>query len=108
MSKIDLSTAKAHLRVVHTDEDNLITAWITAAYLAVEGKIFRRVYDAPDDIPALDITGIVADAAINAAVLLIVGHLFENREAVTEGQRVEVPMGAEWLLIPYVDFGAGV
>lgn len=107
MAKIDLATAKAHLRADSgSEEDALITAWIDAAYLAVEGKIFRRVY--ADAVPTLDITGVAADAAINAAVLLILGHLYAQREAVAEGARTEVPMGAEWLLTPYINYSAGV
>ena len=43
MAKIDLAAAKLHLRVDGTDEDALITAWINAAYLGVESRIFRKV-----------------------------------------------------------------
>lgn len=39
---------------------------------------------------------------IRAAILLIVGHLYENREAVIVGQAPsELPMGVEALLYPY-------
>lgn len=103
--KIDLFTAKDHLRVEGDDENELIAIWVSAAYLAVEGKIFRKVYDA--EVPTADATGVKADDAINAAALLILGHLYANREAVTDGSRVEVPMGAEWLLTPYINYAAG-
>lgn len=106
MPKIDLPTAKLHLRVDDgTDEDALIGAWIAAAYLAIEGKIFRRVYS--DAVPVLDLTGILADEAINTAALLILGHLYAHREAVADGPKSEVPMGAEWLLVPYINFDGG-
>ena len=106
MEKIGLSMAKAHLRAAEgTEEDELIEAWTNAAYLAVEGKVFRKVY--ADAVPAADPAGVVANEAINAAVLLIVGHLYANREAVVQGQAVEVPMGAEWLLAPYVNYAGG-
>lgn len=40
---------------------------------------------------------------VRAAVLLIVGHLFENREAAVVGSvSSELPMGVEMLLAPYV------
>lgn len=39
--------------------------------------------------------------SIKAAVRLILGHLFANREAVTTGQAMELPMGAQYLLRPY-------
>lgn len=39
---------------------------------------------------------------IVSAILLILGHLYENRESVVVGVTVtEVPMGAKWLLDPY-------
>ena len=103
--KIDLFAAKSHLRVYGDGEDELIELWICAAYRAVEGKIFRKVYDAA--VPAEDVTGVLAEDDINAAAMLILGHLYANREAVTDGARVEVPMGAEWLLTPYINFAAG-
>lgn len=105
MEKVGIATAKAHLRVSGNEEDALIGALIDAAYLAVEGKVFRKVY--ADAVPEADPAGVVANEAINAAVLLIVGHLYANREAVVQGQAVEVPMGAEWLLAPYVNYAGG-
>lgn len=105
MPKIDLPTAKLHLRVDGDAEDVLIAAWIAAAYLAVEGVIFRKVYAA--EVPEGDATGIVADDLLNAAVLLIVGHLNANREATSPAGMAELPMGAQWLLVPYINTGGG-
>lgn len=109
MPKITLAEAKAHLRedAGNTAEDALIGIWLRAAYLAIEGKIFRKVYEAEGEIPAEDLTGIATDDDINAAALLIVGHLFATREAVVQGQAVEVPMGAEWLLTPHINYAGG-
>lgn len=46
--------------------------------------------------------GIVANEAIKAAVLLIVGSLYAQREDVVVGVSVaKLPNGAEWLLAPY-------
>lgn len=50
------------------------------------------------------LAGIVINDAIKAAVLLMVGHLYANREAVTvtNGQNAsELPMGVAHLLNPY-------
>lgn len=48
------------------------------------------------------ITGILVNESIIAAILLIFGHLFANRESVVIGQTaVEVPQGAKDLLRPY-------
>ena len=46
--------------------------------------------------------GMVVNEAIKAAVLLIVGSLYAQREDVVVGMSVEqLPNGAEWLLAPY-------
>lgn len=46
--------------------------------------------------------GMVVNEAIKAAVLLIVGHLYANREDVVTGvSSTALPNGAEWLLQPY-------
>lgn len=100
MPKITLDDAKLHLRVDANDEDSLIASWILAAYLAIEGKIFRKVVEA---LPAEGSTDVEADAAINAAALLIVGHLNENRGDAS----VRIPSAADWLLLPYVNFAGG-
>ncbi|MFT3815443.1 MAG: head-tail connector protein [Acidovorax sp.] len=105
--KIDLARAKLHLRVDGDDEDTLIAAWIAAAYLVIEGAIFRKVYQADGEIPPTDTTGIVLDEVINSAALLIVGHLYANREATVNAQTIEVPMGAQWLLRPYINTAGG-
>lgn len=107
--KVTLATAKAHLRVDGTEEDALITAWIAAAYLAVEGRIFRKVYEEGATIPSEDVTGIHTNEAINAAALLLIGHWYANREDVITGNvsAVQIPAGADWLLTPYVLYSGG-
>lgn len=48
------------------------------------------------------IDGMVVNDTIKSAVLLIVGHLYANREDVVAGVSVaQMPNGAEWLLQPY-------
>lgn len=50
------------------------------------------------------LAGVVINASIRAAVLLTLGHLYANREAVTvtNGQNAaELPMGVKSLLNPY-------
>lgn len=105
MAKIDLAAAKLHLRIDPdvNEEDSLISSWILAAYLAIEGEIFRKVYDAADAIPVDDLTGMATNEALNAAALIIVGHLYVNRDA----EAAEIPMGAAWLLRPYTNTAGG-
>lgn len=40
-------------------------------------------------------------SSISAAMLLIIGHLYLNREQVRASPAVEVPMGAQYLMWPY-------
>jgi len=41
-------------------------------------------------------------AALKAAMLLIIGHLYENREDIVIGRQVnEIPKGSEYLMLPY-------
>ena len=108
MQKMDLARAKLHLRIDPDDtvEDVLISGWISAAYLAIEGKIFRKLYDDEAAIPE-DSTGIVIDEGIHTIAQLILGHLYASRVAVAPGQAAELPMGVDWLLNPYINTAGG-
>ena len=58
---------------------------VTIRYVAGYG-------DNSEDVPA----------PLKQAILLLVGHLNENREAVTAtGQITEIPMGVQWMINPY-------
>jgi hypothetical protein len=45
--------------------------------------------------------GIVLNPQIEAAILLTLGHLFENRQDVQQGTVQQMPIGAEQLLFPF-------
>ncbi len=109
MSLVTLATAKLHLRVDHADEDALIQLFIDAAEQSTADYLERGVY--PDAAtladPAPDLNGIVINAAIMAAILLQIGNLYANREAVTTGGTAELPLGVKHLLQPY-RYGMGV
>lgn len=62
----------------------------------------RRAYG--DELEEIDMQayGIVINAAITAACLLKLGHLFANREEVVTGTTaVELPLASKSLLMPY-------
>ncbi len=103
---VDLATAKLHLRIDHGDEDTLIALYLQAAKDHATQFLNRAIYD--DDaalaagVLAGDLTGMVATSAIDAAVLLIAGHLYAHREDVVVGASVaQLPSGANALLWPY-------
>ena len=86
-----LAETKLHLRVDHGDEDSYITGLIDAAETSVLNYL---------DVPELPDTG-----PVMAAVLLLVGALYENREAVTDRPLADNPLYVR-LLAPYRALGA--
>ncbi len=101
---LDLDFVKLHLRVIGTDEDALIALYASAAENNAVRYMNRAVYA---DQSALDAA--VADLSVGtnpvvltndmrAAMLLIVGHLYANREDVTITTLAALPMGSRYLL----------
>ena len=77
------------------------TTWPTAS--AVINAVKVR-YVAGYQVPEPDSSAEDADAlpgAIRAALLLMVGHLYENRAAASDKATTEVPLGVDALLRPY-------
>ena len=81
-----LAETKMHLRVDHDDEDSYIAGLIDAAEAAVLD--YLDVEELPDAGPVM------------AAVLLLVGAVYENREALTDRPMAGNPL-FERLLNPY-------
>ncbi|MCV0371079.1 head-tail connector protein [Filomicrobium sp.] len=69
---------------VNNDRADAVQVTMTVGYGAAAG-----------DVPA----------AIRAAMLLIVGHLYEHRESVAESSLAELPFGAMALIAPYRRIG---
>lgn len=91
---ISLEKAKAHLRVVTDDEDALISLYIQAAREFAE-KYQNRIFVSGDPAVTVEKPGALEEAAM----LLIIGHLYENRESVVIGSTaVSIPAGAISLL----------
>ena len=98
---LDLATVKLHLRVDDSAEDALIGLYATAAEEFAMQFLGRTIY-ATALAQGLDTAGIVINPAIQAALLLIVGHLYANREDVLAGVSVaQLPNGSQYLLQPY-------
>jgi uncharacterized phiE125 gp8 family phage protein len=77
------------------------STWPGAATVA---NAVRVEYRAGYQVPEPDSSAEDADTlpgSIRAALLLMVGHLYENREAVANRQVLELPLGVETLLRPY-------
>lgn len=95
-------------------EDEYVTQvlWSAAEGFA-QDFLNRRVYGTQQELEdaQLDQTAglmaMVATPAYVMACLLMVGHLYKNREAVSDVQQFEMPMGARSLLWP-LRVGLGV
>lgn len=61
----------------------------------------RRVYDQAQVSAVETQRGIVVNDQIKAAILLLLGHLFENRQEVQQGIVAQLPVGAHSLLFPF-------
>ncbi|GLQ20387.1 head-tail connector protein [Algimonas porphyrae] len=86
-----LAEAKAHLRVDHDDDDALIGTYLSAAQGHVEAHVSTAFADF-DEVPP----------ALFSATLLMLGHLYENREAATSGKVPSIlPLGVEALCAPH-------
>ena len=92
---LTLAEVKAHLRVgSDATEDALITTYITAAREYVEGYQNRVYLSSDEEVTAETMTGIE-----KAACLLLIGHWYENRQAVVLGTPPsEVPFAVKALL----------
>lgn len=113
---LDLSLIRVHLRLDddYTDEDVTLTAYARAAWNQVEAVTGRRLYDvgaleAGDDGRDKLPTDAVENAQplvddLRVAMLLLVGHWYKNREAVSvvngKGQQA-LPLAFDALVSPY-------
>lgn len=106
MSLIDLDTAKMHLRVDGDEEDSVIEIYLAAAEAAAVQFLNRNIYATQSALEAAaepeKACPMVINAAVKAAMLLTLGHLYANRENVVIGAASTVlDMGAHSLLWPY-------
>ena len=90
---VTLEEAKAHCRVKMSPDDSYFDGELQ---IAIDASI--------DHLRLIDIE-VDADPfppALKQAVLLLVAHFFENKEAVTIGESVNVtPLGVSRLIAPY-------
>lgn len=99
MTIITLEVAKLHLKVDTTDDDAMIEIYLGAAERAAMDYCNRTIYGA--ESIGSDLDGVVINDAIEAAILLNLGHLYVNREGVDTVQKQELPLGIQSLLQPY-------
>lgn len=99
---IDLATVKAHLRVEHADEDQLIQSYIEASLSAFEAWTNRTLVASAAELPDPAGNALVISKAIQQGALLLIGHWYANRESVVVGAiTAEVPMATKSLWLPH-------
>jgi hypothetical protein len=108
MALVEIGVAIRHCRADPGSEDDLITLYLAAAEQAASDYLNRQIYSSKGDLDAAVAAGaagldpVVSNPAIVAAVLLTLGHLFNNREDVVIGtSAVALPGGARALLAPH-------
>lgn len=109
---LTLDTIKLHVRLEldFAADDSLLNTYAGAAKVLVENQTGRALYETEQDIPLDDEgepieKGLVINDAIHAAMLLLIGHWYANRESVVVGLTAsELPMAVKALISPYSHF----
>ena len=111
---LELDIIKQHVRLEpdFVEDDTLLDTYATSARKLVENRTGRTLYATANDIPKDSDTGevtddsaLVLDDDITTAMLLLIGHWYENRESVVIGSTTsELPMAVESLISPYRHF----
>lgn len=94
-----------HLRI---DTGENVSVYVGAAQESAQQFLNRRVYASSQDLEAAVLEGtagmepMIVNDAIRSAILLILGHLYANREEVVIGaSAIQLPMASQYLLQPY-------
>lgn len=106
---VDLDVVKQHCRIDtdFTGDDALLALYTGAAARYVQAWTRRTLYENVSSPGyAEDPDSILFSDDVKAAMLLLIGHWYANRESVAVGQTVaEVPFAVESLLQPYRIYG---
>lgn len=106
---LELDIIKQHVRLEPEFEadDTLLDTYAGAAKRYVERYTDRKLYATTSETGYADDPGaLLLDDDITVAMLLLISHWYENREAVTTGTIVaQTPLAVESLLWPYRRLG---
>ena len=106
MELVTLDQVRAHCRA-DPEDDAMLEVYAGAAEQQAQDFLNRRVFADTEALAAAVLDGsagldpVLTNKAIVAAILLLAGHLFRNREAVTAEASKELPLGVTQLLWPH-------
>lgn len=114
---VTLAQAKAHLRVIHDDEDGDIRLKLSAATRMAIVYLDRDVYESQEELDAAIAAGVARSypllatdddmEMVRAGILLLLGDLYANREETITGTiATQLPTGARSCLRPLRRLGA--
>lgn len=108
---VDTALVKRHLRIDFDDDDDTIGAYQSAAESIVSEYLDRKILASGEPLPEPDEAGydqftMNTTPAVTAAILLLVGELYENREAdpesnLTVDRNSVLPRAVRMLLAPW-------
>lgn len=106
---VDLDVVKQHCRIDtdFTGDDALLEIYTGAAARYVQTWTRRKLYE-KESSPGYsdDPDSILLKEDVKAAMLLLIGHWYANRESVVIGETVtQAPLAVEALLQPYRIYG---
>ncbi|MDU7389335.1 head-tail connector protein [Atlantibacter hermannii] len=105
---LDLDLVRKHCRIDDdfSGDDDLLAIYIGAAVRHVETWTRRTLYETATS-PGYDENAdhLLLTDDVKAAMLLLIGHWYENREATTPGQIMALPFAVDALLQPYRIYG---
>lgn len=107
---LELDIIKVHCRIEPDviDDDDLLDTYANAARRLVESHTGRTLYATQVEVPKdadgnpTDDHALVLDDSITTAMLLLIGHWYESREAAVIGTiSSELPLAVDALITPY-------
>lgn len=103
---ITLSEAKKHLNIEEsfTDDDQYIQELISVAELVVQEYLNGGIVDATLTFTVGEDTVSALPKSIKHACLLLISHLYQNRNMVSFSQGYEIPYSFKFLLSPYRNY----
>lgn len=106
---LPLAPASSLVSVIYVDESAIEQTLLSSAYaldnyglshwvMAAAGTEWPATYEAANVVRVRYIAGAGLDSAVKAALMLLVGHLYETRQDATEKKLSSVPIGVNALL----------